>query len=85
MSMSHQLAAFVVGAKYKSFWAYLMAAWLWGVVLNLFLVPGLYGIALGNLGLALGILALARLSHQTQNHQTQNNVLAAAYAVARKR
>lgn len=80
MSMLHQLAAFVVGAKYKSFWGYLIAAWLWGVILNLFLVPGFYGIALGNLGLALGILALARL-----RNQTQNNILAVAYAVAKRR
>lgn len=80
MSTSHQLAAFVVGAKHNSFWAYLITAWLWGIILNLFLVPGFYGIALGNLGLALGILALVRLSKQTQN-----KVLAAAYVVARKR
>lgn len=80
MSMIHQLAAFVVGVKYKSFWGYLVAAWLSSAILNLFLVPGFYGIALGNLSLALGIVALARLSHQAQN-----NVLVAAYAVAKRR
>lgn len=80
MSTSHQLAAFVVGAKHNSFWAYLIAVWLWGVILNLFLVPGFYGIALSNLGLALGILAWARLGNQTQN-----NVLAAACVVDRQR
>jgi hypothetical protein len=83
MSMIHQLAAFVVGAKYKFFWGYLIALWLWGTILNQFLALGFYHIALRDLGLALGALALMRLSHRT--HNTHNNVLAAAYAVAKRR
>jgi hypothetical protein len=79
MSMIHQLAAFVVEAKYKTFWGYLLAAWLSGVILNQFLVPGFYDIALRNLGLALGVLALMRLSNRT------HNILAAVYAVAKRR
>jgi hypothetical protein len=80
MSMIHQLAAFVAGAKYEFFWGYLLATWLWGVILNLFLVPGFYGIALGNLGLILGIPVLVRFSNRTRN-----SVLVAAHAVAKQR
>ena len=79
MSMIHQLAAFMVGTKYEFLRAYMIASWLWGIILNLFLVRGFYGVALGNLGLALGILALAHLNNHSQNK------LSAAYAVAKRR
>jgi hypothetical protein len=42
--------------------AYIVAVWLWAIILNLFLVPGFYDIALRDFGLSLGALALARLS-----------------------
>ncbi len=42
--------------------AYVVAAWLVGIIINLLLIPGFYDIALRDLGLALGALALARLS-----------------------
>ena len=42
--------------------AYVVAAWLIGIIINLLLIPGYYDIALRDLGLALGALALARLS-----------------------
>jgi uncharacterized membrane protein YphA (DoxX/SURF4 family) len=41
---------------------YVVAAWLLGIIVNLLLVPGFYDVALRDLGLALGALALARLS-----------------------
>lgn len=41
---------------------YVVAAWLVGIILNLLLVGGYYDIALRDLGLALGALALARLA-----------------------
>jgi hypothetical protein len=44
--------------------AYIVAAWLWGIIVNLFLVPGFYDIALRDFGLSLGALALARLSQE---------------------
>ena len=44
--------------------AYVVAAWLGGIILNLLLIPGYYDIALRDLGLALGALALGRLSQQ---------------------
>ena len=42
--------------------AYVVAAWLLGIIVNLLLIPGYYDIALRDFGLALGALALARLS-----------------------
>jgi hypothetical protein len=42
--------------------AYVVALWLWGIIVNLLLIPGFYDIALRDFGLSLGALALARLS-----------------------
>jgi len=44
--------------------AYVVMLWLWGIIINLMLVPGFYDIALRDFGLSLGALALARLSSQ---------------------
>jgi hypothetical protein len=42
--------------------AYIVAAWLAGIIVNLLLVGGYYDVALRDFGLCLGALALARLS-----------------------
>lgn len=42
--------------------SYVVAAWLGGIILNLLLLPGFFDVALRDLGLLLGALALARLS-----------------------
>jgi hypothetical protein len=42
--------------------SYVVALWLWGVSVNLLLIPGYYDVALRDFGLSLGALALARLS-----------------------
>jgi hypothetical protein len=42
--------------------AYVVAAWLAGIIINLLLVGGYYDVALRDFGLCLGALALARLS-----------------------
>ena len=42
--------------------AYVVAAWLWGIIINLLLLSGYYDVALRDLGLSLGVLALGRLS-----------------------
>jgi hypothetical protein len=42
--------------------SYVVAFWLWGIIVNLPLGHGYYDIALRDLGLSLGALALARLS-----------------------
>ncbi|HEV8474777.1 MAG TPA: hypothetical protein VGR82_18530 [Methylomirabilota bacterium] len=40
----------------------IVAAWLWGIIVNLLLIPGYFDVALRDFGLSLGALALARLS-----------------------
>ena len=42
--------------------SYVVAAWLWSIIINLLLVPGFYDVALRDFGLSLGALALAQLS-----------------------
>jgi hypothetical protein len=47
--------------------AYVVAAWLALIILNLFLIPGFFDIALRDFGLMLGALALGRLSQEFSN------------------
>jgi hypothetical protein len=42
--------------------AWIVGAWLCGIILNLLSMPGYYDVALRDLGLALGAFALARLA-----------------------
>ena len=42
--------------------SYVVALWLWGIIINLLLIPGYHDVALRDFGLSLGALALARLS-----------------------
>ncbi|HYO13375.1 MAG TPA: hypothetical protein VE685_09305 [Thermoanaerobaculia bacterium] len=55
------VAGIVVWVKPR-FGGYLVMAWLWGIILNLLLIPGYFDIALRDFGLSLGALALARLA-----------------------
>jgi hypothetical protein len=41
---------------------YVVALWLWGIIVNLLMQTGSYDIVLRDFGLSLGALALARLS-----------------------
>lgn len=59
------IAGIVVAVKPK-FGAWVVAAWLWGIILNLLLVPGYYDVALRDLGLSFGALALARLAEREE-------------------
>jgi uncharacterized membrane protein HdeD (DUF308 family) len=59
-----EIVAGLIVAFKPSFGGYLVAAWLWGIIINLLLIPGFYDIALRDFELSLGALALARLSHQ---------------------
>src|SRR4029077_12264315 len=52
--------------------AYVVAAWLVGIILNLLILPGYFDVALRDLGLALGALALGRLS-QKYDHPWRRN------------
>jgi hypothetical protein len=54
-----------LGVLFKpKFFAYVVSAWLLMIVVNLLLIPGYYDVALRDFGLALGALALARLSQK---------------------
>ena len=44
------------------FGAWLVAAWLAGIILNLLTIPGFYDVALRDVGLLVGAVALARLA-----------------------
>ena len=57
------VAGLGVALKPKIF-AYVVSAWLLLIVFNLLIIPGYYDVALRDFGLALGALALARLSHE---------------------
>jgi hypothetical protein len=41
-----------------------VALWLWGIIVNLLMIPGFYDIALRDFGLSVGALALARLGQE---------------------
>ena len=51
--------------------AYVVSAWLLLIVVNLLLIPGYFVVALRDFGLALGALALARLSHEFDRGTSQ--------------
>jgi hypothetical protein len=54
-----------LGVAFKPrIFAYVVAAWLLLIVLNLLLIPNFFDVALRDFGLSLGALALARLSHK---------------------
>jgi len=55
------IAGIGVAIKPRLF-AYVVAAWLWGIIANLLMIPGYFDLALRDFGLSLGALALARLS-----------------------
>lgn len=57
------VAGLGVAFKPKIF-AYVVAAWLALIIVNLLMIPGYFDVALRDFGLLLGALALARLSHE---------------------
>lgn len=59
------IAAVVVAVKPR-IGAYIVTLWLWGIIINLLLIPGFFDVALRDFGLSLGALALARLSSDHQ-------------------
>src|SRR5207302_7251828 len=59
-----EIAAGILVAIRPQIGAYVVMLWLWGIIVNLLLVPGFYDIALRDFGLSLAALALARLSRE---------------------
>ncbi len=57
-----EIAAGVIVFLRPRFGGWLVAAWLWAIILNLLSIPGYFDIALRDLGLSIAAVALARLS-----------------------
>jgi hypothetical protein len=57
-----EIVAGLLVALKPSIGGVVVAVWLWGIIVNLLLIPGYFDIALRDFGLSLGALALARLS-----------------------
>ena len=54
-----------IGVAFKpKVFAYVVAAWLALIIVNLLMIPGYFDVALRDFGLLLGALGLARLSHE---------------------
>jgi hypothetical protein len=65
-----EITAGVVVAVRPRYGAYLVAAWLAGIIVNLLTYPGYYDIALRDFGLMIGALALARLASRFDRSPT---------------
>ena len=59
-----EIAAGLLVAFRPRIGAYVVTLWLWGIIVNLLLIPGFYDVALRDFGLSVGALALARLSQE---------------------
>ena len=59
-----EISAGILVALKPRIGAYVVALWLWGIILNLVLIPNYFDVALRDFGLSLGALALARLSQE---------------------
>ena len=57
-----EIAAGVLVAVAPRIGGYVVAAWLWGIIVNLVMMGDYYDIALRDFGLSLGAIALARLA-----------------------
>jgi uncharacterized membrane protein YphA (DoxX/SURF4 family) len=57
-----EIVAGLVVAFAPRFGGYLVAVWLWGIIINLLSIPGYFDIALRDFGLSLGALTLAQLA-----------------------
>jgi hypothetical protein len=57
-----EVAAGILVAIRPQLGGYVVAAWLAGIIANLFLIPGFYDVALRDFGLLVAALALARLA-----------------------
>ena len=61
-----EIAAGLLVAIRPKIGAYVVALWLWGIILNLLLIPAYYDIVLRDFGLSLGALALGRVSQDVE-------------------
>ena len=59
-----EIAAAVIVLVKPRYGAFIVAFWLWGIIINLLTIPGFYDIALRDFGLSLGALALGFLAKE---------------------
>jgi len=57
-----EIVAGILVAIWPQYFAYLITAWLWGIIVNLLTIPGYFDIALRDFGLSIGALSLGRLA-----------------------
>lgn len=62
-----EIVAGLIVAFAPAIGAWIVTAWLFGIIVNLLAIPGYYDIALRDFGLALGSIALARLASEYSN------------------
>ena len=70
------IAAFIVLFKPR-IGAFIVAAWLLGIVINLLIYPGFFDIALRDFGLCLGALALGFLAADHETHPEPTRTVSA--------
>ncbi len=69
MAGAIEIVAGLVVAVQPRIGGYLVAGWLWAIIVNLLLVPGFLDVALRDFGLSLAALALARLAEQQHREE----------------
>jgi len=63
-----EIAAGILVGIWPHVFAYVVVAWLWGIILNLLTIPGYFDVALRDFALSVSALSLARLA---QVHLTE--------------
>ncbi len=63
-------AGLLILTKYPRFGAYLVAAWIGIVIINLFMIGGLYDIILRDIAIAFGYIVFAMLTEVKESAQT---------------
>jgi uncharacterized membrane protein YphA (DoxX/SURF4 family) len=61
-----EIAAGILVGLWPHIFAYVVAVWLWSIIINLLSGGGNYDVALRDFGLSMGALTLARLAHAHQ-------------------
>jgi hypothetical protein len=61
-----EIGAGILVGIWPQIFAYVVAVWLWGIIVNLLTLHGYFDVALRDFGLSMGALTLARLAHAHQ-------------------
>jgi hypothetical protein len=67
-----EIAAGLGVALRPRLFSWVVAAWLWAIIVNLLLIPGYFDVAVRDFGLSLGALALAQLSREFTAPRAKN-------------